>query len=64
MEKVKYILWDVDRTLIDFDFAEKEALKKCYTEYGFGELTEDLLEEYKKINDGYWLKLEKGEITN
>lgn len=63
MDTIKYILWDVDRTLIDFDYAEKEALKKCYAEYGFGELTDELLEEYKIINDGYWLKLEKGEIT-
>ena len=46
MKDIKYILWDVDRTLIDFDYAEKEALKKCYTQYGFGELTEELLEEY------------------
>ena len=35
MKDIKYILWDVDRTLIDFDYAEKEALKKCYTQYGF-----------------------------
>ena len=44
MDNIKYILWDIDRTLIDFDYAEKEALKKCYAEYGFGVLTEELLE--------------------
>ena len=63
MNKIKYILWDIDGTLIDFNYAEKEGLKLCFDKYGLGELTEEILNKYKEINHGYWKRFEKGEIT-
>lgn len=63
MNSIKYILWDIDGTLIDFDFAEKEGLKLCFEKFGLGELTPKILKKYEEINHGYWKKFEKGEIS-
>ena len=63
MENIKYILWDIDGTLIDFNYAENEGLKMCFEKYGLGELTSEILEKYKIINNSYWEKFERGEIT-
>ena len=63
MENIKYILWDIDRTLIDFNKAEELALKECFKNYEIGDFTDELLEEYKQINDKYWKMLERREIS-
>ena len=63
MENIKYILWDIDGTLIDFGYAEKAGLKMCFKEFELGELTDDMLEQYKKINHSYWERFERGEIS-
>lgn len=63
MNNIKYILWDIDRTLIDFNKAEALALKECFKKYGLCEFTDEMLEEYKVINDKYWKMLERGEIS-
>lgn len=60
---IKYILWDIDNTLLDFDMAEKASMISGLQRLGIDKISEDSLEEYKKINDKYWKKLEKGEIT-
>lgn len=62
MDKIKYILWDIDGTLINFKVAEAAALKECYSRFGFGEFTDELLAEYKAINDDYWKQIEEGTI--
>ena len=62
MDKIKYILWDIDGTLINFKLAEAAALKECYSRFGFGEFNDELLAEYKAINDDYWKKIEEGTI--
>ena len=62
MDKIKYILWDIDGTLINFKLAEAAALKECYSRFGFGEFTDELLAEYKAINDDYWKQIEEGTI--
>lgn len=58
----KYILWDIDRTILDFDKAETMAIRKCFTMFGLGTCSDEELKDYKKFNDYYWAKLEKGEI--
>ena len=63
MEKIKYILWDIDGTLIDFNYAEKEGLKLCFEKYGLGKLAEEMLKKYKEINHEYWKQFERGEIS-
>ena len=60
---VKAILWDVDGTLLDFLAAEKAAVQRLFGEFGLGECTDDMVARYSSINDGYWKRLERGEIT-
>ena len=57
------ILWDMDRTLLDFDAAERAAVQSLYIEFGLGECSEEALARYSAINRKYWEKMERGEIT-
>ena len=59
----KAILWDVDGTLLDFSAAEKAAVQGLFLAFGLGECTNDMARRYSIINDGYWKRLERGEIT-
>lgn len=61
--KYKYLLWDIDGTVLNFLEAEKAAIKATFVRYGFGECTDEMVERYSRINAGYWLALEKGEMT-
>lgn len=61
MKKYDLLLFDLDDTLIDFSVDQKLALKYAFEEMGY-EYTDDILEQYKKINDIVWGKLERGEI--
>ncbi|MCM1185298.1 MAG: YjjG family noncanonical pyrimidine nucleotidase [Lachnoclostridium sp.] len=56
------ILWDVDGTLLDFLYAQRHSLRKCFETIG-KEITEEILEHYTQINDRYWKWLELGEVT-
>lgn len=60
---IKYILWDIDGTLLNFDLAEEKSLRYGFEKYSLGSLTDDMLESYKKINKKYWQALERGEIS-
>ena len=60
---VKAILWDVDGTLLDFLAAEKAAVQRLFREFGLGECTDAMVARYSAINDGYWKRLERGEIA-
>ncbi len=59
----KYILWDIDGTVLDFHAAERNAIKTLFKEFNMGECTEEMLKMYSEINAKYWLMLEKGEMT-
>ena len=63
MKKIKAILYDVDGTLLDFETQEEVALSYCFKKYNLGELSEEKLELYKRINLGYWEMFEKNLIT-
>ncbi len=56
------ILWDVDNTLLDFDYSCRGALKQGFQTLGI-KLTEDMINRYFQINEGYWKRFEKGEVT-
>ena len=60
---IKVILWDIDGTLLNFLEAEKCAIRKCFSMFGLGECSDEMLARYSKINDKYWKRLERGEIT-
>ena len=40
---IKYILWDIDKTLLDFDYAEYHSLKDCFDKFSIGDLTDEKL---------------------
>ena len=62
MQMITTILWDVDGTLLDFQYSQRHALAKCFQTAGLT-MTEDILARYSEINDRYWKRLELGEIT-
>lgn len=60
--KFTTILWDVDNTLLDFNYSCRGALRQGFQSMGL-EITEEMINRYFQINDSYWRKFEKGEIT-
>lgn len=59
---IKYILWDIDGTLLDFELAEERALRSSLQGFGLKDLTDEMLVQYRKINKNYWERLERGEL--
>ncbi len=57
------VLWDVDGTLLDFDAAERAAIRAMFSEFGLGECTDAMLARYSEINIGLWQRLERGEVS-
>ena len=60
---IKYLLWDIDNTLLSFDLAERASMTKGFEKFGLEIGDAKALEVYKNINDKYWKMLEKGEMT-
>ena len=60
---IKVLLWDVDGTLLDFQAAERQAIRRCFAIFGLGECPDDMLQRYSAINQRYWRRLERGELT-
>ena len=58
----KYILLDIDDTLLDFSAAEEGALSKTLNHYGI-EDTEHTRAVYSRVNVSYWKRFERKEIT-
>ena len=62
MKQYKIILLDVDGTLLDFDKAEEQGIGFLLRTYGVPE-TEKNKEAYHKLNQSYWRRMERGELT-
>lgn len=60
---IKVLLWDIDGTLLNFEKAERQAIGTCFSLFGLGECTEEMLARYSAINQRYWKRLERGELT-
>lgn len=58
----EFVFLDVDDTIFDFGYAEAEALCITLRHYGI-EPTDCIIRRYSEINDGYWKRLERGELT-
>lgn len=56
------ILWDVDDTLLDFPYSQTMSLQRAAEKIGVS-VTEEMNACYAAINDGWWKRLEKGEVT-
>lgn len=59
----RYLLWDVDGTVLDFLAAENAAIRSLFVKYDFGVCTDEMLMKYSAINVKYWQALERGEMT-
>ncbi len=62
MKKYKVLLFDADRTLFDFDGAERDAFGIVMASHGI-ELSEGEFLRYVDINSELWEQLGRGEIT-
>lgn len=62
MRKYKAILWDIDDTLLDFKKSERIGIYTCFEKRGL--YVDDVIaERFSVINDSFWKRLEKGELT-
>jgi 2-haloacid dehalogenase len=57
----KYLFFDIDDTLLDFQATEKEALRALFAEQNM-DLTAEDERRYKEINQGLWNAYENGKI--
>lgn len=62
MGRYEILLWDVDQTLLDFEKSQEYALKSSFEKFGM-KVNDKILSRYSEINEGYWKRLEKGEVT-
>lgn len=62
MKKFDMILWDVDQTLLDFGRSQQDALSRSFEKYE-RILDEKTLALYNSINDDYWKRHERGEVS-
>ncbi len=58
----KYLLWDIDGTVLDFLESEKYAIRVLFEKYKIGVCTDEQLKMYSEINVKYWQKLERNEL--
>lgn len=61
MDMYKYLLWDIDGTVLNFLASEAYAIRVLFQKYNIGECSDDMLKQYSKINAKYWKMLERGE---
>lgn len=61
-DKRAIVLLDLDDTILDFKWAEKQALTGTLTAFGI-EPTEETCRRYSEINLEYWRALERKEVT-
>ena len=59
----KYLLWDIDGTVLDFLASEAYAIRYLFEKYNLGECNDEMIKMYSEINVKYWQMLEKGELT-
>ena len=60
MAGYKFILFDADNTLFDFTRSEREAVAEAMRDFGF-DPTDGVIDDYSRINQSLWEKLERGE---
>lgn len=63
LDKYKYLLFDLDDTLLDFGRAQQIAFEKLLRDENI-EYSAELFEKYEEINKALWRKLERGEVTS
>jgi 2-haloacid dehalogenase len=61
--RYRWLLFDADGTLFDYDRAERAALEQALTQIGLSFDPAYHLPTYRQINSALWHGVEKGEIT-
>jgi len=61
LKTYKTLLFDADDTLLDFEAAEKTALRLLFADQQLP-FTPELEAQYKRINQGLWMAFEEGKI--
>ena len=62
MPRYRWLLFDADGTLFDYDRAERAALEQALAQIGVA-LDPGHLATYRRINQALWQGVEKGEVT-
>ncbi|MDN6625679.1 MAG: YjjG family noncanonical pyrimidine nucleotidase [Pisciglobus halotolerans] len=62
MDPYRFLLFDLDNTLLDFNAAEGEALKELFKEYNIP-FTRKVQHAYNTVNKSLWQDYEKGNIS-
>ena len=62
MKDIKWIMFDADNTLLDFNKASKDALWKLFEDHGSA-CNEEIYSIYKKINYKVWTQFEEGVLS-
>lgn len=62
MGKFTTIFWDLDQTILDFAKSQDYALRYAFRRFGL-ETEDETVAVYAAINDEYWKRMERGEIT-
>ncbi|WP_312060474.1 YjjG family noncanonical pyrimidine nucleotidase [Anaerotignum sp.] len=57
----RFLLFDIDHTLMDFSATEKKGLKKCFDSFGIP-FTEEIFSWYLSHNRKLWSQYESGRI--
>ena len=57
----RFLLFDIDHTLMDFSATEKKGLKKCFDSFGIP-FTEEIFSWYLSHNRKLWSQYESGKI--
>lgn len=67
MENLKWVFFDLDNTLWDFDANAREALKVLYERHQLNfhsnYRVDQFIDLYEDVNKAYWKRYEKGEVT-
>ena len=63
LDKYKYLLFDLDDTLLNFGKAQVLAFKKLLEDENI-EYSDESFEKYETINKSLWRSFERGEISN
>ena len=62
MAKYKYLLWDIDGTILNFELAERAAIRSLFERFKLGDCSDEMLMCYSQINKRYWQLMESGKI--
>ena len=60
--KYRFLLFDADDTLLDFEAAERDGLTKMFSDLGLT-LDEGMRQRYAVLNKGLWKLLDEGKLT-